>query len=97
MTESSVTTCVSLSDSKAKQMFRSSLSSCQMYCLLTLIEEQFDMVQWDIPASVCFDDKVQKVKKKSVFVRCLRREMGMELFRTLHTHTLMCVYVNIYP
>lgn len=57
MTESSVTECVSLSGTKLKQMFRSSLSSCQMYCFLTIIEELFHMVQWDIPASVCFDDR----------------------------------------
>jgi len=57
VTGSRVTECVSFSDTEGKQMFRCSLSSCQMYCFLTIIEELFDMVQWGIQTSVCFDDR----------------------------------------
>jgi len=94
VTESSVTECVS-SDTEGKQMFRSSLSFSQMYRFLTITEELFDMVQCSIPTSsvhnccALMTDKVQKVKK-SVFISCLRREIGMKLFRT-YTHTHVCV------
>ena len=54
MTESSVTEYVyTLRDIEGKQMFRSGLSSTQMYCFLTIIEELFDTVQLGIPSSVC--------------------------------------------